>query len=128
MQARALGQLGMSASNEGRIGDAMALLSESHDIDREVGAPSEIAIDLVRFARVLAQADRAEAAVWLLARAQGLREELGIELPSDARKHFEDAEARARGDLGEAKFADAWRRGASLALEDAIAFALDSSN
>ena len=126
LEARALGTFAVFASDEGRHEDALALLQESYRIGCEFGDPSETAIDLIRFGRALAFAERPQAAVQLLSCAEARREELGMVLPSYVIHYRDDAEARARARLDEAGFAEAWEQGRKLTPDEAVAVAREA--
>jgi tetratricopeptide (TPR) repeat protein len=126
MEARALALLAGTATDEGRSGDALAMLKEAYGIDREFGDPSEIVVDLIGFARAFAFAERAEAAVALLSSSEVMREELGIDHPTWIATMREEAETRARVRLDDTAYAEAWERGRTLTADEAVAFALGS--
>ena len=126
MEARALAMLALVATDEGRSGDALALLKDAYRIDREIGDPAEIAIDLIRLARTLAFAKRATTAARLLSRSEAMREELGIPYPAYVTAMREDAESRARAQLDQGAFSEAWEEGRALTADEAVALALDS--
>jgi predicted ATPase/class 3 adenylate cyclase len=124
IEARALGALCMLALDEGRPDDARVLLEESFRIDRELGFSIFVAIDLVRFAAIsLARGDGGTAAR-LIARADALREELGVALELWAANERERTLASVRSALEEAAFAQAWEEGRRLSLDEAVALAL----
>jgi predicted ATPase/class 3 adenylate cyclase len=126
MEARALAILAGPAIDEGRSEDAIAMMKDAYRLDRGFGDPSEIAVDLIRFARVFAFAERAEAAVILLSSADVMHEELGLAHPTWITALQEEAEQRARARLDDAAYAEAWGHGRNLTADEAVAFALDS--
>jgi predicted ATPase/DNA-binding SARP family transcriptional activator len=76
-------------------------------------------------AAVLAFTARPEEAARLLGAAEALRESLGVGLaPAEQATHDETVEAVRRA-LAENRFADAWRHGRELPLDDAVAYALE---
>jgi predicted ATPase/DNA-binding SARP family transcriptional activator len=76
-------------------------------------------------AAVLAFTRRPEEAARLLGAAEALRESLGVGLaPAEQTTHDETVEA-VRGALDEQRFTGAWRHGREMALDDAIAYALE---
>lgn len=126
LEAPALGSVALFASDEGRPGEAVRLLEEAYRLDLEVGDPLEIPLDLIRMARALALADRADAAVQLLALAWSLLDTGGIVVPADVVRYSEEAETRSTEQLGDSAFAAAWDRGRRLSTDDAVALAVAS--
>ena len=59
--------------------------------------------------------------------AAALREEIGAPLPAHERRHYEEAQASARGRLDEAMWAAAWAEGRAMPLEQAVAYALEET-
>ena len=126
MEARALATFAVFASDEGRHEDALVLLQDAYRIDHEFGDPSETATDLIGFARALALADRPRTAVQLLSCAEARRDELAMVLPSYVIEYRDLAETRARAQLDDAAFAEAWEEGRKLSADEAVALAIDS--
>jgi predicted ATPase len=120
-----LGTLGEYALDEGRVQEALPLLLESMTIIRDGRNPLEIAMALRRSARALALTGRAETAARLLSCSEVLREETGF-----SRSWFGDLKEELltpiRAQLDEAEFSEAWGQGRKLAVEEAVALALDS--
>jgi non-specific serine/threonine protein kinase len=127
MEPRALNSLASVAIKEGRARDAITLIEEAYRLDREFGDPSEVATDLVYFARSLAMAEGARAAAQVLSRSELLREELGITYPAWILRMQEDAMSRTRAQLTGAAFAEAWEQGRKLTADEAVALALDAA-
>ncbi len=125
-EARALAVLAQFATDEGRPQDALALLNEAYHIDRELRDSRDIAEDLIRFARTLALAERAEAAVRLLASSHAMQEEFGIASPAYITAFKEEALATIRAQLDEGALAEAWEEGRVLTADEAVALALNS--
>jgi hypothetical protein len=75
-------------------------------------------------AAVLAFTGQPDPAARLLGAAEALRESLGVDLAPAERETHEETAAAVRAALGEEQFSDAWRLGRELALEQAIAYAL----
>ena len=74
---------------------------------------------------MLALTGRAEEASRLLGAAEALRESLGVGLaPAERATHDETVAALAQA-LGEERFSAVWRQGRELALDEAIAYALE---
>jgi len=124
MEARALSTLSGFATDEGRPGEALALILDAYHLDREFGDPLEIATDLVWFGRALAFAGREGIAAQLLSRAQAMCEEVGITLPAWVHGVEDEAMSKARAQLDEAAFAEAWGQGRTMTVDEAVALAV----
>jgi predicted ATPase len=126
MEARALATLSRFATDEGRPQDALAMLNDAYRLDQEFGDPSEIAMDLIWFARALAFAGREGTAAQLLSRSEAMREELGVSHPAWVNAMKDEAMSRARARLDEVEFAEAWEQGRTVTVDEAVALALNS--
>jgi len=126
IEARALGALAMLALDEGRSRDALAMMTDSYRIDRDMGNLMFVVVDLTRFAAILTAHGRAAAAARLLFRADALREEIGFALESWAAEEREETFAAVESALDEAAFAEAWEEGKTLAVDEAVTLAIDS--
>jgi hypothetical protein len=76
-------------------------------------------------AAVLGLTGRAEEASKLLGAAEALRESLGVGLAPAEQATHDETVAAVRKALGEERFSAAWRQGRELALDEAIAYALE---
>ncbi|MDL2334937.1 MAG: hypothetical protein QFC55_02755, partial [Chloroflexota bacterium] len=121
---RAISAIAESASEDGRHGEALALLEEAYRIDREYGDPSEVIHDLIYFARSTALAGRAELTAKLLGAAAAKQDELGIVVPDWVVKLRESAESPAREQIGDEVYEVAWRAGGRLSPEQAVELTL----
>jgi predicted ATPase len=120
-----LANLGNLARVAGDRPGAWRSFRESLAILREIRYRPDICFCLT-FAGVLAVEDgRAAAGAELMAAGQALRDELSNPLDVDERADLEAAVAAARAALGEAGFAEAWARGASLGVDAGVRSALD---
>jgi len=126
IEARALGALAMLGLEEGRVAEALAMLEDAYRIDRDLGNLIFVGVDLARFAAVRAHEGKAEAAAQLLAKCEALHEEVGWTPESWAAEESERTRALVSSQLDEAAFVAAWERGRTLALDDAVALALES--
>jgi tetratricopeptide (TPR) repeat protein len=126
--AESLAGLAGYAIDEGRLEDAVAMLTKTLGIHRELGYAHEIALDLGRFAAVLALDGRAGTAARLLSGSQALIEELGATVGWWAAARTDRTLRAIRTQLDEAAFAEEWERGRTLTAEEAIALALDALN
>jgi hypothetical protein len=127
--ATALNNLALLARCEGRYREAQPLLEESLSIRREMGDKYAIAYSLAGFAARAAGLESpggAESAARLLAATRALLESIGVRLENVYLSEYERTLAAVREELGELAFAAAWERGRSMAVEQAIAYAMSS--
>lgn len=122
--AIAVGNLGRLALREGDGERARRLLGEALDLARQlmdkVGATENIAA----FGGVAAAEGQYERAARLLGAADALLIHLEARLEPPDRREYEQSLAAARAGLSEAGFADAWARGRTMDLDEAIAYAV----
>ena len=103
------------------------MMKDALRIDRDRGTAIQIALDLVRFARALAYADRCHAdAARLLSCAEAIRDETGAGTLPHLARSIEDTLAVIRAQLDVAAFAAAWEEGKALNADDAVELALTS--
>jgi tetratricopeptide (TPR) repeat protein len=126
MLAMALGPLGEYALDEAKVPEARVLLEESSRILWELSEMSEIALSLGRLARLLAAEGRAEAATRVLSSEEALCERMGISLRFWLERMNDATRTTIRERLDEAAFADAWKQGRTLTVDETFALALDS--
>jgi predicted ATPase len=120
MEAMSLEGLAFHARLEGRVEESLALLRESTQIVRDLSDPVWMSNALSRFAATLAAGGQAEAAAQLLSKSTGLYEEIGSAIPQYVRKRNEETLIRIHAGLDAGAFADAWARGRTLTLEEAL--------
>jgi hypothetical protein len=123
MVALSLLMLGNIDLWQGRLNDARAHLRESLEILRVEGGPRSIANVLESLAAVAAARDEKNRALWLGGAAEGLRKQIGVASSSPFHREISsrlDALRQGKEAL------DAWRSGAQMSLEEAIAYALDA--
>jgi hypothetical protein len=121
--ALSLDQLAAYARNEGRLQEAISMLKESLRILHDLGDRGAIAENLCRFAEAVVVAGQPETAARLVSTSETLREEVGGGVPWLAEVNDETLQT-VRTELDEAAFADAWKHGQKLTLDEAVAFAL----
>jgi len=124
-EAHILSSLGGGAQREGRFGDALAMLGDALRIFRNLGDRFHTAATLSQIASVLAVTDKVRTAARLLARAEVLREEVGIG-PVWLEKTNDETLTTLHAQLDDAAYAEAWEEGRALTLDEAVALALDS--
>ena len=121
--AAELAQLARFARDEGRIADALSMLSESLGITHHLERPDLMVEGLCRFASTLSVAGHAETATRLLSCAEVLRGEIGgsflwvLELNEETLREI-------HANLDEAAFAEAWERGRTMIIDEAVALAV----
>jgi predicted ATPase/class 3 adenylate cyclase len=125
IEALALGALADNlALEEGRVEDALPMLTEAYRINRDLGMPSaQTAMDLHRFARGLALAGRATAAARVFACAEALYEEIGARARPLTAERDEETLSSIRTQLSDSAFAEAWEQGRLLTADEAVALA-----
>jgi non-specific serine/threonine protein kinase len=122
--ARSLYSLSWCALNDGRPQDSRVLVEEALATYVRLGELPEVSMGLRRFAWALAAEGRAHS-TQLLARAEALRDELGVWLEAWVREVDGKTVTAIRDRLDLAAFGEAWEQGKSLTLDEAVALALD---
>jgi predicted ATPase/class 3 adenylate cyclase len=123
--ALSLDQLASYARDEGRVEDALSMLKESLEILRDLDDRLGIAENLGRFGRVLAVAGRPEEAARILASSEALYEETGTGVLSWVAKMNDETLNAIRTQLDDSTFAEAWEKGQSFTLDEAVTLALE---
>jgi tetratricopeptide (TPR) repeat protein len=127
IEADALAQLGMSARDDGRLDDAVALLRESITIDHRRGMAANIATNLGRLASVLVRRGDAIAAARLLAVEQAVLDQQGADMPWWAKRRANETLDLIKKHLDPAAIERASSEGRSLSVDEAVALALGES-
>jgi tetratricopeptide (TPR) repeat protein len=122
--AFALVNQGYAALSEHEHERALVLLRQALRRVAELEFRDVIGYCFEGLAAVLAFTGQPDPAARLLGAAEALRESLGVDLAPAERETHEETAAAVRAALGEEQFSDAWRLGRELALEQAIAYAL----
>ena len=125
IEASTIGALATIAVDEGRVEDAASMLRASLRIHRGLGDLLDTAVDLCRFAGVLAREGRAVTAARLLSSFESQGDEIGVRRSLVAELN-EETLTTIRTQLDDAAFAEAWEQGRALTLDEAVALALDS--
>jgi tetratricopeptide (TPR) repeat protein len=126
MVARALYSLSWHSVIEGRPQDSKAIVEEAMATYRRLGEITEIGMGLRRFAWALAAERRAQSATQLYARAEALREEIGESREAWVVDMDKKTLALIHAELDDTAFAEAWERGRTLTIDEAVALALES--
>jgi predicted ATPase/DNA-binding SARP family transcriptional activator len=122
--ARALFNLGAVALKLGRLDEARARFRESVAHGREAGDKEDLAWCLEGLAGLAAAAGEGERAALLLGAADALLDEMGAAFKPFERQLHDATEKQARALCGDEIFAEATRRGAGMALSEALETAL----
>jgi ATP/maltotriose-dependent transcriptional regulator MalT len=127
IEASTLGALADIAVNEDRVEEASSMLEASLRVHRGLGDLLDTAVDLCRFAGVLARKGKAGMATRLISSVEAQGEVIG------ARREVlgelnEKSLANVRTQLDDAAFAAAWEQGRTLTLDEAVALAIDSAS
>jgi predicted ATPase/class 3 adenylate cyclase len=123
--AGSLTNLGAVAEREGAYGRATALSRESLLLNRAIGAEEQVVEGLQTMVLVAAARGQATRATQLAGAAGALREALDVPMRPHQQPIFTQAVQAIRMALGEEAFAAAWAEGQALALEEAVALALE---
>ena len=125
--ASALHKLGQTARRRGDAETALRLLTESVEMQREIGNKQGLVECLVALAGLTFEWGTSERAVELLGASQAALEELDAPLaPADA-VDFERDQARGRSSLAASAWIAADQRGRSVGLADALALAVPAA-
>jgi predicted ATPase/DNA-binding SARP family transcriptional activator len=123
MEASTLGALATIALEEGRLEDADEMLRASLRIHNGLGDLLDTAVDLCRFAAVLARKGKAVTATRLLSSLEALGDDVGTR-----RSYVEDLSEETlttiRTRLDEAAVVEAWEQGRTLTIGEAVTLAL----
>ena len=126
LEAATLGGLASYAIDEGRSEDALSLATASLRAFRDVGG-SRVAVanQLCRCAGAQALAGRAVTAALLLSCAEARFSDAGEAVQPYLAEENAETLAGIHAQLDEVAFAEAWARGQTLPLDEAVALALD---
>jgi predicted ATPase/DNA-binding XRE family transcriptional regulator len=116
--------LSVLALDRGEIGRAASLAREGLVIQREIGAPWELAGALEDAAAVMSAGHHAESAARVCGAAFALRTAIESPISGCYQTEFEQNLASLRAILGEPAFARAWAEGERLSPDEAVALAL----
>ncbi len=108
----------------GEFTDALAYCEASLSIQREVWRKQEFATSLTLLADIAYHHQEFRRMVSLSAAADNFARRYGLDITSGRREPLEPMLAMAQESLGTALFSRSWEKGASMTLEEALAFAL----
>lgn len=123
--AASLGQLGKIALMQDKPESATTLLKESLNLVKALGDRLGIAVSFSHLGNLAIRQGQFSRAARLFGAADGLRQIIGAPLPKTERADFERDLYLIRSRMGEAEFEQGWSVGREMALERAIAYALD---
>ena len=123
VEASTLGALAMIALAEGQVEDAASMLKSSLRIHAGLGDVLDTAVDLCRFASVLARNGNAATAARLLASFDSLGDEVGIRRAGVVELN-ETTFAAIRAQVDDGAFTEAWEEGRKLTVGEAVTLAL----
>jgi predicted ATPase/class 3 adenylate cyclase len=124
--------LGVLASNfaldEGRVDEALSMLTEAYWIHRDLDMPAiQAAFDLHRFAGGLAVAGKPVAAARVLASAETLLEQTGARARPVVAEGIDQMISAIQAELDDSAFTEAWAEGRALTPDEAVDLALGLS-
>jgi predicted ATPase len=117
---------GLVALEQGNLSTAGRLLTKSLANVHSTGMRAWLPADLDALAAVLAASGEAERAATLVGQSQALRASLGVEPEAYTRLLQNRVAEAARKELGDERFSAATAQGASMELDDVVAYALAS--
>jgi predicted ATPase/DNA-binding CsgD family transcriptional regulator len=123
LAADALGHLGTVALCRGEYHESLSCYQQSLALYREQGYKEGIVEDLAGVAEVASLLGQPEQAARLLGAVETLREASNIRLSPLRRAEYDRTVEGIRAQLDEATFAEAWKAGRVMPLEQAIALA-----
>jgi hypothetical protein len=123
IEASTLGALATIAVEEGRVRDAALTLKASLRIHSGLGDLLDTAVDLCRYAVVLAGEGKAVTAARLVSSLEARGDELGLRR-SQVAELSEEALITIHRQLDETAFAEAWEQGRTLTVAEAVTLAL----
>lgn len=107
---------------------AADLFAKSLRLRVEVGEKRGIVTSLVGLAAVAVAQGQGERAAMMFSTAEALREAIGVPLPPFIRSNYEQYVTATRTGLGERRFTEAWAKGQTMTLDEAIAYALGEAS
>ena len=129
IEALSLGALADNfALDEGRVEDALSMLTQAYRIHRGLDMPAlQAAFDLHRFASGLAAAGKPVAAARVLASAETLLEESGARARPVVAEGVDQTVRAVRAALDDSAFREVWAEGRALTPDEAVDLALGAA-
>jgi predicted ATPase/class 3 adenylate cyclase len=124
LEAMALDAVAGDAHDEGRLEEALELKRQSLRISRDLGDAVHTLDSLSRVALTQAALGRASLAAELLSASLALHEEAGLPLPLYQQRRRDDTLAEVDRQLSAAEREEAWQRGKTCTLDEAVHLAL----
>jgi predicted ATPase len=113
------------ALEQGRPEEAIAILTDAYELNRELDDRWRLALVSSRLARAFAELGDVKTATRLLSSGQALLQDMGGD-PKWIGQRNQETLAAIHAQLGEADFEKAWEQGRKLAVEEAVDLALSS--
>jgi predicted ATPase/transcriptional regulator with XRE-family HTH domain/Tfp pilus assembly protein PilF len=126
--AESLHNLGLVALAQGDYANARASFEEGLTIQSQIGDKIGLAANLLSVAGAITESGEAERGARLLGAASALFDRLGVMLRPEQRLLYERAAYLARAQLGETNFAKSVAEGRAMTAEEAVAYALASTD
>jgi predicted ATPase len=120
--------LAMLERDDGRLAEARTLLREGIVTFHRLGAVLEVAINLGRLANVLALSGKADVAARLMAKSDGIFEDIGATRSWWDLERNDSTREILRTSLDEGALEEGTRLGRELTVDEAVALALDRSD
>ncbi len=122
------GNRGVAALKQGDFTRASDLLTASILALQELGQKEYTILFIEQLAIVVEELHHPERAARLLSASKSLYKTIGVARPPVVEASYNACLDSVRGQLDEATFASIWAEGSALALEEAVAYALDKSS
>jgi predicted ATPase/class 3 adenylate cyclase len=122
-----LSELGHALRQQGEFSEALTLYRKSILVWQELGRRAAVAHELECFAFIAGAQGQPQRAAKLLGAAEALRAACEASMTQEEREEYEQAVSQLRAQTSQADFASAWAEGRALAMEDAIAYALEGN-
>jgi predicted ATPase/DNA-binding XRE family transcriptional regulator len=123
--AMTLGNLALVALAQGESAKALTLQREALSVGRHLSNRPWLARGIEHFALIAAATGDGDRAARLFGAADAIRQRFGAAIAPNDREINDQYMAMARREIGDDDFAAGWAAGEAMALEEAIAYALD---
>jgi len=125
IEGEALAQLGMLARDDGRLGDATAMIRQAIRLTHQRGMVLDVAKNIGRLASVLVRLDQPERAATLVGSSEALTGGLGADVAWWAGERNIETIELATAKVPQTALEDAVAAGRTLTLDEAVALALE---
>ena len=124
LEAHTLESLGFIARTESRTEEGLSMMREALRLRSELGERQNLLLALSDFASFYSSTGSPQVAARLLACCHALYDDAALRIPVYQQKEDEQTLARLRQQLDDTAFAEAWKAGTKLSLDEAVALAL----